>query len=130
LSGIEHYSMTAEGVEAIDSVSRVVHNVLEAYSQAATPLNTPPHSWEESTEEYRESVRRATTLMAENLATTPKGMHDVWLLEKLKHGWVYGDVEDTEAKRHPLCLPYDELGSDHRIRGELFYAVVSELING
>jgi hypothetical protein len=29
--------------------------------------------------------------------------------EKVKDGWVYGEVKDVEAKTHPCIVPFDAL---------------------
>ena len=43
-----------------------------------------------------------TELIASNV-------HDVWAAGRVKEGWTYGKVKDTEKKTTPCLVPYDEL---------------------
>ncbi len=36
-------------------------------------------------------------------------VHDVWAVGRIKEGWTYGDEKDTNAKKTPCLVPYDEL---------------------
>ena len=36
-------------------------------------------------------------------------VHDVWAAGRIKEGWTYGEVKDTEKKTTPCLVPYDEL---------------------
>ena len=36
-------------------------------------------------------------------------VHDVWAAGRIKEGWTYGEVMDTEKKTTPCLVPYDEL---------------------
>lgn len=36
-------------------------------------------------------------------------VHDVWAVGRIKEGWTYGEVKDTENKTTPCLVPYDEL---------------------
>lgn len=36
-------------------------------------------------------------------------VHDVWAVGRIKEGWTYGEVKDTEKKTTPCLVPYDEL---------------------
>lgn len=35
-------------------------------------------------------------------------VHDVWAAGRIKEGWTYGEVKDTEKKTTPCLVPYDE----------------------
>jgi hypothetical protein len=38
-----------------------------------------------------------------------RNTHEVWSANRIKDGWVYGEVRDDEKKHHPCLIPYDEL---------------------
>lgn len=38
-----------------------------------------------------------------------KNVHDVWALERINDGWVYGEKRDDAKKEHPCLVPYEEL---------------------
>ena len=41
-----------------------------------------------------------------------KKVHDAWMEEKAKQGFVYGETLDLENKRHPDMKPYEELSEN------------------
>jgi len=38
-----------------------------------------------------------------------KNTHDVWAENRIKDGWIYGEVRDDVRKHHPCLVPYEEL---------------------
>lgn len=38
-----------------------------------------------------------------------KNVHDVWAASRIKEGWKYGPVKDSEKKETPLLVPYEDL---------------------
>jgi len=44
--------------------------------------------------------------LGESLA---KNAHDVWAVQRLSEGWVYGPVRDSAKKEHPCLVPYEDL---------------------
>lgn len=49
-----------------------------------------------------EDLLALTELIAANV-------HDVWAAGRIKEGWSYGEVKDTEKKKTPCLVPYDDL---------------------
>jgi hypothetical protein len=35
--------------------------------------------------------------------------HEVWSLNRINDGWVYGDTRNDEKKQHPCLVPYCDL---------------------
>ncbi len=38
-----------------------------------------------------------------------KNVHEVWSLQRMKEGWTYGKIKNSELKQSPLLVPYEEL---------------------
>ena len=38
-----------------------------------------------------------------------KNVHDVWALNRLREGWVYGEKRDDVIKTTPCLVPYENL---------------------
>lgn len=36
-------------------------------------------------------------------------VHEIWAASRIKEGWKYGPVKNSEKKETPLLVPYDEL---------------------
>lgn len=43
-----------------------------------------------------------------------KNVHDVWALQRMKEGWVYGEVKDSLKKTSPCLVPYEELSESEK----------------
>lgn len=43
-----------------------------------------------------------------------RNCHDMWALERLKQGWVYGAQRDDAKKKHPNLIPYKLLSADEQ----------------
>lgn len=43
-----------------------------------------------------------------------RNCHDMWALERLKQGWVYGAQRDDAKKKHPNMIPYKLLSADEQ----------------
>ncbi len=50
--------------------------------------------------------------------------HASWSAEKLKDGWVYGEVKDAVKKTHPCLVPYDALPDAQKFKDALFINTV------
>lgn len=61
---------------------------------------------------------------------TSEELHKSWVDFKVKDGWVYGDVKDSDKKTHPCIVPYSELSEDQRIKDRIFNAIVNAFTEG
>jgi hypothetical protein len=95
-------------------------------ARTASPAANPVlPGWDDLEESYRESTR-AGVLNALSGAT-PQSLHESWMAERTRQGWVYGAVLDRTAKIHPNLVPYDQLPPAQRLKDRLFLAVVRAL---
>ena len=54
-----------------------------------------------------EDLLELTELIAQNV-------HDVWAASRIKEGWKYGPVKDSEKKETPLLVPYEDLSESEK----------------
>ncbi|MBQ9850166.1 MAG: Ryanodine receptor Ryr [Clostridia bacterium] len=54
-----------------------------------------------------ESLLALTETIAENC-------HDLWAVGRIKEGWTYGEVKDSEKKITPCLVAYDELPEEEK----------------
>ena len=38
-----------------------------------------------------------------------KNVHDVWALQRINEGWIYGEKKNADLKQTPLLVSYEEL---------------------
>lgn len=44
-----------------------------------------------------------------------RNAHDVWAKERMRQGWVYGEVRNDAKKEHPCLIPYEDLPESEKI---------------
>lgn len=79
-------------------------------------------SWEDSTEEARDSVRNGVEgVMRGN---TPEKSHENWTAVRKSEGWTYGHTKNVATKEHPNLVPYNELPPEQQAKDVLFVNIV------
>lgn len=101
--------ITEACAQACHEVNRAYCLALGDYSQL--PWEAAP-SWQRSS--ALDGVKGALR------GNTPEQSHESWLAEKVKEGWVYGEVKDVEKKTHPCMVPYDKLPPEQQAKDHLF----------
>lgn len=81
--------------------------------------------WEEIPEERRQSMYHCIDKVLENPTITGEEMHVEWMNEKLKDGYVYGEVTDREKKTHACLIPYEKLDVLQKLKDDLVIQVVN-----
>lgn len=109
-------------------LAAIAHAVNAAYCKAIG--DNSQADWDNAPQWQKDSVANGVRHMLANPDATPEQMHESWLLEKEKAGWVYGEVKDEKLKTHPCILPYDELPTTQRVKDYLFQAVVKAFLAG
>jgi hypothetical protein len=84
--------------------------------------------WDEGTPEWqKESAINGVEFHLTHPAAKPEDSHNNWLAQKIADGWVFGEVKDVEAKKHPCMVSYEKLPEVQRAKDSLFIAVVHSL---
>lgn len=109
----------------IPEIARVCHEANRAYCVALGDTSQPP--WEDAPQWQRDSAINGVRAHLDGRATSPEKSHNMWLSEKLRDGWTYGEVKDPAQKRHPCCLPYSELSEAQKTKDVLFGFIVRAL---
>ena len=108
----------------IHQIAKIAYEVNRAYCTAIGDHSQP--KWEDAPEWQRKSATNGVIAHLEK-ALSPAESHALWLKEKQDAGWKYGEYKDLELKRHPCCVPYDQLPLQERVKDYLFAAVVAAL---
>jgi len=83
--------------------------------------------WDQAPEWQRQSVAHGVRAILDDPSQPPEASHEGWLKEKVADGWVYGQVKDAAAKKHPCMVPYDKLPVEQQAKDHLFGIVVRAL---
>ena len=111
----------------IELAAKIAHNVNVAYCTAIGDQITLG-DWEHCPEWQKESCIAGVKFHMVNPESTPKDSHNSWLAHKLKDGWVYGPIKDSEMKTHPYMLPYEDLPLEQKVKDYLFKSVVDSIM--
>lgn len=109
----------------VQLIARVAHEINRAY--CASLGDDTQVAWEDTPEWQQKSAIAGVEMHLANPDATPEQSHEGWLAQKLADGWTYGEVKDAEAKRHPCCVPYEDLPAEQKAKDHIFRAVVHEL---
>lgn len=115
--------MTEE--DLVERCAIAAHNANAALRVA---LGEELHPWPRLSAEVQAGVRRGVRMLSSSDAT-PQELHASWVMNKLATGWVYGPVQDNEAKVHPCLVPFEELPEAQRAKDDLFRLVVRAVWN-
>jgi hypothetical protein len=106
----------------VKEIARLCHEVNRAFCMALNENSQVP--WDEAPEWQRDSAVNGVEYILANDNTTPHLTHENWLRQKIAEGWTYGEVKDPDEKKHPCCVPYDELPVEQRAKDFIFGAIV------
>ena len=107
-------------------IAQVAHEVNRAYCQALGDDSQLP--WGEAPKWQAKSAILGVAFHRNNLTAGPEASHKSWLAEKIKEGWVYGEVKDPKAKTHPCVIPFEDLPVEQQAKDYIFRAIVHALI--
>lgn len=104
------------------NVARVCHEANRAYCQSLGDNSQP--SWDDAPDWQKSSAMSGVVFHYQNPEAGDSAAHDKWMKDKLKDGWVFGEVKDPEAKTHPCLVPFNELPVEQQIKDTLFRSIV------
>lgn len=104
-----------------EQIAKVAHQVNKAYCESLGDLSQP--NWEEAPEWQRTSARLGVEFHLSG-DHAPRDSHASWLAQKVKEGWIYGEVKDPVAKTHPCMVPFEQLPASQQTKDHLFRGVV------
>lgn len=87
---------------------------------ANRPIN--PEPWENRDEKFRKNMIKAVARQCGNgRLTSPKLLHDAWVVAYEKMGWKYGKERNVELKTHPDMVPFSKLGRLEQEKDWVFF---------
>lgn len=83
--------------------------------------------WEEAEDWQKESAIKGVEFKLANPNAQEDSQHNAWMADKIKDGWVYGEVKDATAKTHPCIVSFYDLPEFQQKKDQLFCAIVKAL---
>lgn len=111
---------------SIEAISQIAHDANLSFCRTLQDFTQVP--WESAPEELKANTRNSVLAIIAQPDITPSRLHEIWMEDKIKHGWKLGLVKDAELKTHPLLIPYEKLDLKNRLKDSLFHSIVKSFL--
>ncbi len=111
----------------LETIAQIAHEAIRALCSAYEQEAQPP--WHDAPDWMHEASFSGVEFRINNPGGTPHAQHQQWMDKKREDGWVYGAVKDSDAKTHPLLIPYEDLPEIEKRKDALLAAVVSAMMD-
>lgn len=107
----------------LEIVARMAHEMVRAWCELNGDGSLK--AWEDAPAWQRDSTTDTVRFFADNPSADDGAMHEAWLAQKQKAGWVFGPVKDAERKQHPCMVPFDQLPAEQQFKDRLLRMVIA-----
>jgi hypothetical protein len=112
-------------IDKIESIARACHQANKVWCEANNDHSQK--DWSVAEQWQRDSAILGVYFRLNNPEAKEDAQHNAWMEDKIKDGWVYGEVKDAEKKTHPCIVPFEELPEFQQKKDKLFCAIVDAL---
>lgn len=109
----------------IEEIAQVTYETNRAYCRSIGDFSQIP--WEQAPDWQKESAIKGVQFQIDNPNVPVSAQHEAWFKDKQADGWLFGAVKDPAKKKHPCCVPYDELPEYQQVKDALFVGIVRVL---
>lgn len=110
----------------LKEVARVVHEINRHYNKLLMDREDP--HWGELDDADK---ARRVSLLSETVPDikkiSAKKMHDMWMAQQEKEGWIYGDNYDAKKKTHPCIVSWTDLPDLEKAKDAMYLAVIKAM---
>jgi len=110
--------------EAIYNIARVCHEANRAF--CATLGDMTQMEWDKAPMWQKQSALNGVYAHLCHKGPMPPGeSHRLWMEEKTRKGWIFGEEKDPEKKTHPCMVPFEQLPIEQQMKDHLFGSIVA-----
>lgn len=109
----------------IEDIAHICHEANRALCE--TQGDYSQVRWEDAPQWQRDAALAGVRWRQDNPDALKSAQHEQWMADKIKEGWVYGEVKDSEKKTHPCLVLFDQLPSGQQAKDALFMGIVIAL---
>lgn len=112
-------------MKILEDIAKICHEANRALCETQGDFSQV--RWEDAPQWQRDSAIAGIKWRQEHPDAPDSAQHDQWMADKIKDGWVYGEVKDSEKKTHPCLVPFDQLPFEQQAKDFLFVGIVVAL---
>lgn len=86
---------------------------------------TPCGNWDTLDSHLKQMTRDSVSVIIDKPNITAEDIHNTWMTNKAKDGWVYGDIKDANKKTHPLMIPFADMNAIDKAKDQSFIDIVN-----
>lgn len=106
----------------VDSIAEAAHEANRAYCASIGDDSQKP--WAQAEQWQRDSSAAGVLFLMANPDAGESAQHENWVKDKIRDGWVYGEVKDAELKTHPCIVDFAELPPEQQEKDRIFRRTV------
>lgn len=107
------------------AIAKVCHQANKAFCEKYN--DNSQKDWSEAEVWQKQSAVAGVKFRLKNPTAGHDAQHNSWMEEKIKDGWVYGNIKDAVLKTHPCIVPFKKLPKFQQQKDALFCAIVDAL---
>lgn len=111
--------------ESLSTIACICHEANKAICEHAGDYSQV--HWNETPEWQKDSAIAGVKTVLSNPSITAEEMHEDWLQNKIRDGWVYGAVKDATKKTHPNLVDYEQLSDIDKLKDNVFIAICNSM---
>lgn len=101
----------------IEDLAKICHQANKAYCETINDFSQL--DWENAPAWQKESIVLGVKFQLNNPDSHISASHEEWMNHKIKEGWIWGAIKDSEKKTHPCLIPYNWLPLTQQIKDHL-----------
>ncbi len=86
---------------------------------------TPCGDWDTLDDHLKQMTRDSVSVIIDNPSITAEDIHNTWMDNKRRDGWVYGATKDANKKTHPLMIPFADMNAIDKSKDQSFIDIVN-----
>jgi hypothetical protein len=107
-------------------IAATVHEAIRALQLGMNEPEVSP-AWENLSNDQRVAVAKDVLYVLETPNVSAEMIHKNWMKQKIKDGWSYGKLKNTELKFHPSIVAFNALSDFEKTKDYLVLSIATSM---
>jgi RyR domain len=109
----------------INDLAKICHQANKAHCENNNDFSQV--DWDSAPTWQKESIILGVKFQLANPDLPVSASHEAWCEHKIKEGWVYGELKDSEKKTHPCLVEHSMLPEHQKIKDYIIKSICAGL---